>query len=233
MSDSTSALLPPSANPAYVAALHLPTGLTERIAAASESVRITFTDSGRGSLTIGDEVFEFASLPEENCDCVRAEAEGLRVIGGVHEKLTVRPSRESASAARAQLAKSKLQAEDARKERTTLEIDATKGAPQSKRVKTTVKSVAATSHPAVKVGNSAAVAGAARSRAAMTAAVRLAAPPAAATSTGAVSSVSADSSTAASTAFTGSDTVVSSAGSAATVATDAVRAADGTSSYRL
>ena len=96
MASTEETLLPPDASaPWYIAHVHLPIGLPERLAKAAgapSGLRITFGPGGGGTLHLGDEVFNFTSLNEANVDYVRSESDGdatsrevLRVLGPVRE----------------------------------------------------------------------------------------------------------------------------------------------------
>ena len=119
--------------PSYIAAVHLPTGLPERLLNSAEKLTVTFAANGTGTLCVGDESFSFSTASEANYDCVRAEPDGFRLLGPVDDKITVRPNAESSRAARAQLANSKALAEDARKERTTERLPDSRGAKKGSR----------------------------------------------------------------------------------------------------
>ena len=60
--------------PSYIAAVHLPTGLPERLLNSAEKLTVTFAANGTGTLCVGDESFSFSTAPEANFDCVRTES---------------------------------------------------------------------------------------------------------------------------------------------------------------
>ena len=132
VADLADATLAYGADPSarYVAMVNLPTALVETLANASTEgtppgMQITFGGIGgegekQGTLRVGDASYSFTSQPEEHLDLFAEDAAEpcLRFVGGVRQKLTVHQGRESAGAAREQLARSTAQAEEARNART-------------------------------------------------------------------------------------------------------------------